>query len=171
MAGSLNKVMLIGNLGADPEVRSLPNGGKVCNLSVATSESWRDKDSGERKERTEWHRVVIWPEGLVKVAEQYLSKGDKVYVEGELQTRKWQDQDGKDRYSTEVVLTGFGSTLTMLTPKAAGDRDPNDNASRPGNSAPSRDERRAAPPASRPGAGRGGQAPVFERGVDDDIPF
>ena len=111
MAGSVNKVILVGNLGADPEVRSLPSGGKVVNLSLATSESWRDKNSGERREKTEWHRIVIFSEGLVRVAEQYLRKGSKVYVEGSLQTRKWQDQSGQDKYSTEIVLQGFNSTL------------------------------------------------------------
>ena len=114
MAGSLNKVMLIGNLGRDPEVRSFQNGGKVCNLRIATSESRKDRSTGERKERTEWHSVSIFSEGIVRVAEQYLRKGSKVYIEGQLQTRKWQDQSGQDRYSTEVVLQGFGSTLTML---------------------------------------------------------
>jgi single-strand DNA-binding protein len=114
MAGSLNKVMLIGNLGADPEVRSFQNGGKVCNLRIATSETWKDRQSGERKEKTEWHTVAIFSEGLVGVAEQYLRKGSKVYIEGKLQTRKWQDQSGGDRYSTEVVLQGPGAVMTML---------------------------------------------------------
>ncbi|OGS47818.1 MAG: single-stranded DNA-binding protein [Erythrobacter sp. RIFCSPHIGHO2_12_FULL_63_10] len=114
MAGSLNKVMLIGNLGADPEVRTFQNGGKVCNLRVATSESWKDKTSGERQERTEWHTVAIFNEGLAGVAERYLKKGSKVYLEGQLQTRKWQDQQGNDRYSTEVVLRGPNSVMTML---------------------------------------------------------
>ena len=114
MAGSLNKVMIIGNLGADPEVRTFQNGNKVCNLRIATSENWRDKNTGERREKTEWHSVSIFSEGLVKVCEQYLKKGSKVFVEGSLQTRKWQDQSGADRYSTEVVLQGFGGTLTML---------------------------------------------------------
>jgi len=114
MAGSVNKVILIGNLGRDPEVRSFQNGGKVCNLTIATSENWRDKQSGERRERTEWHRVAIFSEGLVRIAEQYLKKGSKVYLEGQLETRKWQDQSGADRYTTEVVLRNFGSTLTML---------------------------------------------------------
>ncbi|MFV1484509.1 MULTISPECIES: single-stranded DNA-binding protein [unclassified Phaeobacter] len=114
MAGSLNKVQLIGNLGADPSVRSFQNGGKVCNLRIATSETWKDRNTGERKERTEWHSVCIFSEGLVRVAEQYLRKGSKVYIEGQLQTRKWQDQSGQDRYSTEVVLQGIGGTLTML---------------------------------------------------------
>ena len=114
MAGSLNKVMLIGNLGADPEVRSFQNGGRVCNLRIATSEQWKDRNTGERQERTEWHTVAIFSEGLVNVAENYLKKGSKVFVEGQLQTRKWQDQNGQDRYSTEVVLRGFNGTLTML---------------------------------------------------------
>ncbi|MBT4283971.1 MAG: single-stranded DNA-binding protein [Rhodobacteraceae bacterium] len=114
MAGSLNKVMIIGNLGADPEVRTFQNGNKVCNLRIATSDNWRDKNTGERREKTEWHSVSVFSEGLVKVCEQYLKKGSKVFVEGSLQTRKWQDQSGADRYSTEVVLQGFGGTLTML---------------------------------------------------------
>ena len=114
MAGSLNKVMLIGNLGADPEVRSFQNGGKVCNLRIATTETWKDRNSGERQERTEWHTVAIFSEGLVGVAERFLRKGSKVYVEGALRTRKWQDQSGNDRYSTEVVLQGPGAVMTML---------------------------------------------------------
>jgi single-strand DNA-binding protein len=114
MAGSLNKVMLIGNLGADPEIRSFNNGGKVANLRIATSEQWKDKATGERKEKTEWHTVAIFSEGLVSVVERYLKKGSKVFVEGKLQTRKWQDQNGQDRYSTEIVIQGLGGTLTML---------------------------------------------------------
>lgn len=121
MAGSINKVMLIGNLGADPEVRSFQNGGSVCNLRIATSENWKDKNTGERKEKTEWHSVAIFQEGLVNIAQQYLKKGSKVYIEGKLQTRKWQDQSGADRYSTEIVLQGFDGTLTMLDGKPAGD--------------------------------------------------
>ncbi|NIZ62984.1 single-stranded DNA-binding protein [Sedimentitalea sp. CY04] len=120
MAGSVNKVILIGNLGRDPEVRSFQNGGKVCNLRIATSETWKDRNTGERREKTEWHSVAIFSEGLVRVAEQYLRKGSKVYIEGALQTRKWQDQSGQDRYSTEVVLQGFGSTLTMLDGRGEG---------------------------------------------------
>lgn len=120
MAGSLNKVMLIGNLGRDPEVRSFPNGGKVCNLRIATSERWRDKNTGENREKTEWHQVSVFSEGLVRVCEQYLRKGSKVFVEGQLQTRKWQDQSGADRYSTEVVLQGFNGTLTMLDGRGEG---------------------------------------------------
>src|SRR3954471_4903216 len=114
MAGSVNKVILVGNLGKDPEVRRMQNGNPVVNLSVATSDTWRDKATGERKEKTEWHRVVIFSEGLAKVAEQYLKKGAKVYIEGALQTRKWTDKDGVEKYSTEIVLQGFNSTLTML---------------------------------------------------------
>ncbi len=120
MAGSVNKVILIGNLGRDPEVRSFQNGGKVCNLRIATSETWKDRNTGERREKTEWHSVAIFQEGLVRVAEQYLRKGSKVYIEGQLQTRKWQDQSGADRYSTEVVLQGFGGTLTMLDGRDGG---------------------------------------------------
>lgn len=114
MAGSVNKVILVGNLGADPEIRRTQDGRPIVNLRIATSESWRDRNTGERRERTEWHRVVVFNEGLAKVAENYLRKGSKVYIEGQLQTRKWQDQSGQDRYSTEVVLQGFNSTLTML---------------------------------------------------------
>ncbi len=120
MSGTVNKVILIGNLGRDPEVRSFQNGGKVCNLRIATSEQWRDKASGERRERTEWHSVAIFSEPLVRVAEQYLRKGSKVYVEGQLETRKWQDQNGQDRYSTEVVLRPYRSELTMLDGRGEG---------------------------------------------------
>lgn len=120
MAGSVNKVILVGNLGADPEVRSFPSGGKVCNLRVATSENWRDKNSGERRERTEWHRVAIYSEPLVRVAEQYLRKGSKIYIEGQLETRKWQDQSGQDRYTTEISLRPFRSELTMLDSRGEG---------------------------------------------------
>jgi single-strand DNA-binding protein len=120
MAGSVNKVILIGNLGRDPEVRNFPNGGKVCNLRIATSENWKDRNTGERKERTEWHSVAIFSEPLVRVAEQYLRKGSKVYIEGQLETRKWQDQSGADRYSTEVVLRPYTSTLTMLDGRGEG---------------------------------------------------
>ncbi len=114
MSGSVNKVTLVGNLGADPEIKTMQSGKFVANLTVATSESWTDRASGERRERTEWHRVVIFNEGLVRIAQQYLRKGSKVYLEGALQTRKWQDQDGRDRYTTEVVLQNFGSVLVML---------------------------------------------------------
>jgi single-strand DNA-binding protein len=159
MAGSVNKVILIGNLGADPEVRSLPSGGKVVNLRVATTDSWRDKNTGERKERTEWHRVVIFSEGLTRVAEQYLRKGSKVYIEGALQTRKW-EKDGVDQYSTEIVLQGFNSTLTMLDGRGEG------GGEGAGFSGPRSAEPRA-PEGRRPAA-----APAFQSGgMDDDIPF
>ena len=117
---SVNKVILVGNLGADPEIRTFNNGGKVCNLRIATSETWKDKSTGEKKEKTEWHTVAIFQEGLVGVCEKYLRKGSKVYIEGKLQTRKWQDQSGADRYSTEVVLQGFGGSLVMLDGKSGG---------------------------------------------------
>lgn len=121
MSGSVNKVILIGNLGRDPEVRTFQNGGKVCNLRIATSENWRDKQSGERKERTEWHSVAILNENLAKVAEQYLRKGSKVYVEGQLETRKWQDQSGQERYTTEIVLRPFRGELTLLDGRDGGE--------------------------------------------------
>ena len=121
MAGSVNKVILIGNLGADPEVRSFPNGGQVCSLRLATSETWKDRNSGERRERTEWHRVEIYSEPLIRVAQQYLRKGSKIYVEGQLETRKWQDQSGQDRYTTEVALRPYRSELTMLDSRGGGD--------------------------------------------------
>ena len=124
MSGSVNKVILIGHLGRDPEVRSFPNGGKVVNLRLATSEAWRDKASGERKERTEWHSVAIFNEALAKVAEQYTRKGSKVYLEGQLETRKWQDQSGADKYTTEVVLRPFNSSLVLLDAKGGDDAEP-----------------------------------------------
>src|SRR3954464_709424 len=158
MAGSVNKVILVGNLGADPEVRNLPSGGKVVNLSIATSENWKDKNTGERREKTEWHRVVIFSEGLARVAESYLKKGSKVYLEGQLQTRKWQDQSGADKYSTEVVLQGFNSNLTMLDGR--GDNE----GSSTGFSGPPAERRQERRPAA--------SAPAFESsGMDDDIPF
>ena len=120
MAGSVNKVILIGNLGRDPEVRTFGNGGKVCNLRIATSESWKDRQTGERKEKTEWHRVVIFNENIAKVAEQYLKKGSTVYIEGQLQTRKWTDQNGNDRYTTEVVLQRFRGELVLLSGREGG---------------------------------------------------
>jgi single-strand DNA-binding protein len=162
MAGSVNKVILIGNLGKDPEIRRTQDGRPIANLRVATTESWRDKTSGERRERTEWHSVVIFNEGLCRVAEQYLKKGAKVYIEGQLQTRKWQGQDGQDRYSTEVVLQGFNSVLTMLDSRGAGagaaagmqEDDPSGYASPPANGGAKR------------GGGKG-----FDKAVDDEIPF
>lgn len=120
MSGSLNKVMLIGHLGRDPEVRSFQNGGKVCNLRVATSETWKDRNTGERRERTEWHSVAIFNEALVKLAEQYLRKGSKVYIEGQLETRKWQDQSGQDRYTTEITLRPYAGEIKFLTPRDSG---------------------------------------------------
>lgn len=175
MAGSVNKVILIGNLGADPEIRRTQDGRPIANLRIATSETWRDRNSGERKEKTEWHSVVIFNEGLCKVAEQYLKKGATVYIEGQLQTRKWQDQTGNDRYSTEIVLQGFNSTLTML-----GGRGEGGGASRGGNDfggGGGYDDYGSAPAPSRSsssGASRGSSAPAsggFSRDLDDDIPF
>ena len=122
MSGSVNKVIIVGKLGNDPEVRQFPKGGSVCNLSIATSETWKDKNTGERKEKSEWHRVAIFSEGLVKVAQNYLKKGSKVYLEGKLQTRKWQDQSGADKYTTEIVLQGFDAKLVMLDGKSGGKR-------------------------------------------------
>jgi len=166
MAGSVNKVILIGNLGRDPEVRRMQDGRPIVNLSVATSDSWRDKATGERKERTEWHRVVIFNEALAKIAEQYLKKGSKVYLEGSLQTRKWQDQQGQDKYSTEVVLQGFNAQLTMLDRAGGGgggDFAAADAGSDFGSSGPSAREKT---PAMAGGAGGG------KRGdMDDEIPF
>lgn len=124
MSGSVNKVILVGNVGKDPEVRRTQDGKAIVNLSIATSESWRDKNSGERKEKTEWHRVVIFNEQLAKIAEQYVQKGSKLYVEGQLQTRKWTDKDGNDKYSTEVVLQGFGATMTLLDSRQKSDDEP-----------------------------------------------
>jgi single-strand DNA-binding protein len=120
MAGSVNKVILVGNVGNDPEIRTFGNGGKVANLSLATSENWRDKQSGERREKTEWHRVAVFGEGLVGVIERYVKKGSKLYIEGKLQTRKWQDRDGNDKYTTEIVLQGPGSNMTMLDSRNEG---------------------------------------------------
>lgn len=131
MSGSINKVILIGNLGRDPEIRRTQDGKPIANLAIATSESWRDKNSGERKEKTEWHRVVIFSEGLCKVAEQYLKKGSKVYLEGQLQTRKWQDKDGVEKYTTEVVLQGFGGTLVMLDSRGADSGASSDEPAKP----------------------------------------
>jgi single-strand DNA-binding protein len=160
MAGSVNKVILIGNLGADPESRSLPSGGKVVNMRIATSESWRDKASGDRREKTEWHNVVIFNENLGRVAEQYLRKGSKVYVEGQLQTRKWQDQSGQDRYTTEVVLQNFRGELTLLDSRGEGSAyggGGGDYGDRGGGSGR--------------GGGRGGGRPSFDDDLDDDVPF
>lgn len=120
MAGSVNKVILVGNVGQDPEVRQFQNGGQVCNFSLATSESWKDKNTGERRDKTEWHRIAVFNEGLIRVIQSYVKKGSKLYIEGQLETRKWQDQNGMDKYTTEVVLRGFGSTLTMLDSRSEG---------------------------------------------------
>lgn len=165
MAGSVNKVILIGNLGRDPEVRSTQAGKKIVNLALATSETWRDRNSGERQERTEWHRVVIFSEGLAKVAEQYLRKGSKVYLEGQLQTRKWQAQDGSDRYTTEVVLSGFGNELKLLDPRRDGPGAPSSEDDY-GTVRSRDDEMTRAIPAGQ-GGGRG-PAPMD---FDDEIPF
>ncbi len=166
MAGSLNKVMLIGNLGKDPEVRSFANGGKVCNFSLATSESWKDKNSGERREKTDWHNVAIFNENLVRIAEQYLKKGSKVYIEGSLQTRKWQDQSGADKYTTEVVLQNFNGTLVLLDRAEGGG-----GGQRGGGGGFNQDDGGGY---GGGGAARGGGASkpgAFDSDLDDDVPF
>lgn len=170
MAGSVNKVILVGNLGADPEIRRTQDGRPIANLSVATSESWRDRNTGERREKTEWHRVVIFSEGLCKIAEQYLRKGSKVYLEGQLQTRKWQDQSGQDKYSTEVVLQGFNSTLTMLDGRGDSGGAPGYGGA-PGfqDSAPSSYESGGS--RSSGGAPRQESGGSFDKDLDDEIPF
>lgn len=157
MAGSLNKVTLIGHVGADPEIRDLDASRSVANFRVATSNSWKDKQTGEKKEVTQWHSIVVWVDGLVAIIEKYVKKGSRVYVEGELQTRKWQDQNGNDRYSTEVVLTGFDAKLLLLDKReGGGDRDQNGNADRPGNGE-----------GQQRSHGGGGTS----RMIDDEIPF
>ncbi|QDZ02542.1 single-stranded DNA-binding protein [Nitratireductor mangrovi] len=162
MAGSVNKVILVGNLGADPEIRRLNSGDPVVNMRIATSETWRDRQSGERRERTEWHNVVIFNDNLAKVAEQYLKKGAKVYIEGQLQTRKWQDQQGQDRYTTEVVLQKFRGELQMLDSRNQGE---GGQYSAPAN-------RGSDFGSSGPGdAQRGGGGGGFSRDLDDEIPF
>jgi single-strand DNA-binding protein len=163
MAGSVNKVIIVGNLGKDPEIRRFPNGGQVCNFSVATSENWRDKATGERKEKTEWHNIAIFNEGLCRIAEQYLKKGSKVYIEGQLQTRKWQDKDGNDRYTTEVVLQGFNSNLTMLDGRGDGGGDR-------GSYGGQRDDGfgQSSPMDRAPASAGGGR---MGADIDDDIPF
>ncbi len=160
MAGSVNKVILVGNLGRDPEVRTFQNGGKVCNLRIATSETWKDRNSGERKERTEWHSVAIFSEPLAKIAEQYLRKGSKVYLEGQLETRKWQDQSGADRYSTEVVLRPYKGELTLLDGRG-------DNQG--GGGGYMSDQSSGGGSSSGSGGGFGGPAPASD--MDDEIPF
>lgn len=190
MAGSVNKVILVGNLGKDPEIRRTQDGRPIANLRVATSETWRDKNSGERREKTEWHSVVIFQEGLCKVAEQYLKKGSKVYIEGQLQTRKWQDQSGQERYSTEVVLQGFGGTLTMLDGPGGGRSagsgmmeggqsdyaadDPYAGGGSGGGSYGAPEPRRGGGGGSggRSGGGSsGGGKGGFDKALDDEIPF
>ncbi len=160
MAGSVNKVIILGNLGKDPEIRRTQDGKPICNLTVATSETWRDKSSGERKEKTEWHRVVIFSEPLCKIAEQYLKKGSKVYIEGSLQTRKWTDQAGVEKYSTEVVLQGFNSAMTLLDGKAS----TKDEADEP---API--SQRATAKIKRPDPISSGRSLMAD--LDDDVPF
>ncbi|MCD0421613.1 single-stranded DNA-binding protein [Rubrivivax sp. JA1024] len=169
MAGSVNKVILVGNLGADPEIKRTQDGRPIANLRIATSESWRDRATGERKEKTEWHRVVIFNEGLCKVAEQYLRKGAKVYIEGQLQTRKWTDQSGAERYSTEVVLQNFNSNLTMLDGRSGGGGG--------GGGGYGDDNSGGDFGSSGPSSGGGGRRPMPVSGgggrsdMDDDIPF
>lgn len=177
MAGSVNKVILVGNLGRDPESRTFQNGGKVVNLHIATSENWKDRNTGERKEKTEWHSVAIFNEGLANVAERYLRKGSKVYIEGQLQTRKWQDQSGNDRYSTEIVLQGFNSVLTMLdgAPGGGGQGGGSVGSGRDDWGAGgddfgggSRGGGRNGPSGGSSGMGQGGG---FADDLDDDVPF
>lgn len=157
---SVNKAILVGNLGQDPEVRNLPNGGKVVNLSIATSERWTDKNSGDKKEKTEWHRVVIFGDGITNVAEQYLRKGSKVYLEGSIQTRKWQDQSGQDKYSTEIVLNGFGAKLVLLDGQQGGGNRP------PPADSPDDYGRTSSRESGSQSGGYSGAS-----GLDDDIPF
>jgi len=164
MAGSVNKVILVGNLGKDPEIRRTQDGRPIANLSLATSESWRDKATGERKEKTEWHRVVIFSEGLAKIAEQYLKKGAKVYIEGQLQTRKYTDQSGAEKYTTEVVLQGFNSALTMLDGRSGGAGGGGGFGDEPGG------DFGAASPSSAPPR-RVAAAGARNSDMDDDIPF
>jgi single-strand DNA-binding protein len=181
MAGSVNKVILVGNLGADPEIRRLNSGDPVVNLRIATSESWRDKNSGERKEKTEWHNVVIFNDNLAKVAEQYLKKGAKVYIEGQLQTRKWQDQSGQDRYTTEVVLQKFRGELQMLDSRgegagsgySGGGRGSDFGQSGPGDDYGGGGGGRSGGGSRGGGSGGGGSGGGggFSRELDDEIPF
>jgi single-strand DNA-binding protein len=170
MAGSVNKVILIGNLGRDPEVRSFPNGGKVCNLRIATSENWKDRNTGERREKTEWHSVAIFSEPLARIAEQYLRKGSKVYIEGQLETRKWQDQSGADRYSTEVVLRPYRGELTLLDGRDGGGSGGGGGGYGGGASGGYGDDRGGGYPDDRGGPSSGGG---YGGGgdVDDEIPF
>ena len=182
MAGSVNKVILIGNLGADPEIKSFQNGGKIANIRIATSEQWKDRMTGERKERTEWHNVVINGEGLVGVVERYLKKGSKVYIEGSLRTRKWQDRDGNDKYTTEVVIAGMGGNLTMLdgAPGGGGSRggggggDEWSGGSSGGGSGGGWNQGGGGSSSGGGGFGggsSGGGRPPFDDDLDDDVPF
>lgn len=165
MAGSVNKVILVGNVGADPEIRRTQDGRPIANIRLATSESWRDRNSGERREKTEWHRIVIFNEGLCKVVEQYVKKGAKLYIEGQIQTRKWEDQSGQERYSTEVVLQGFNSTLTMLDSRGGGGGGSDYSSGGDfGSSRPMEQERGGS------SSGGGGNAPPADD-FDDEIPF
>lgn len=171
MAGSVNKVILVGNLGRDPEIRHTQDGKKIANISIATSESWKDRNTGERRERTEWHRVVIFSEGLANIAEQYLRKGSKVYIEGQLQTRKWTDQSGQDKYSTEVVLQGFNCTLTMLDGREGGGGGQGGGQGGGGfDSGPASGGGQGGGSDSF-GGGSGGGGPAPGSDLDDEIPF
>jgi len=172
MAGGINKVIIVGNLGKDPEVRTFANGGKVCNFSVATSESWKDKQTGERKEKTEWHNISIYNEGLAGVAEKYLRKGSKVYLEGKLETRKWQDQSGNDRYSTDVVLKGFDSKMEMLD-KPGGGQGGGSNDGWGGGSSGGSGGGGSNDSWGQSGGGSGGGqgGGAFDSDLDDDVPF
>ncbi|WP_184474960.1 single-stranded DNA-binding protein [Rhizorhapis suberifaciens] len=174
MAGSVNKVILVGNLGADPEVRSFQNGGKVCNIRIATSENWKDRNSGERKERTEWHSVAIFSEGLANVAERFLRKGSKVYVEGQLRTRKWQDQQGQDRYTTEVVLQGFDAKLVLLDAREGGGSSGGfgggGRSDDSWGSSGGYDDGGFSGGGSRGGGSRS-SGPSFDNDLDDEVPF
>lgn len=166
MAGSVNKVILVGNVGQDPEVRQFQNGGQVCSFSLATSENWKDKNTGERREKTEWHRISIFNEGLVRVVQNYVKKGSKLYIEGQLETRKWQDQNGQDRYTTEVVLRGYGGNLTML-----------DSRNSDGMGGGSRAYGQDSVAYGNQGSGSGGPRQMdgppqsFSQDLDDEIPF
>lgn len=171
MAGSLNKVQLIGNVGADPEVRNLTSGNAVANLNIATSESWKDKATGEKKEITYWHRIVVWNDGLISVIEKYVKKGSKIYIEGQLQTRKYQDQDGNDRYATEVVLSGFDGKLILLGDGGGGNRDQGGNAERSGNRNYGEQSGRNERNGETHSSGRQDPRGNLQRDMDDDIPF
>ena len=180
MASSVNKVILVGNLGADPEIRRTQDGRPVANLRLATTEGWRDRNTGERRERTEWHRVVIFNENIAKVAEQYLKKGSKIYVEGQLQTRRWQDQQGQDRYSTEVVLQGFNAQMTMLDTRSGGSSMPGDftedgadyNAGHGGGNSYSGESRPSASASARqPAMASGSSSGSRDDDMNDEVPF